>query len=444
MLYDGRLRTRGGSRLVGLRPTKIVGLLTRGQPLVTAAYSLMLTTVVNAILGVGFWIVAARLVSPASVGRDSALISALLALSTVGQLNLHNIIIRFLPRNVGHASKFVVKCYGVALAATLAAGALFVVLAPTMSAKFAFLGRDHTLAMIFIGACALWTVFALQDSALTALRRTPWVLIENTVFGAVKLAVIPLVVVIGLRHVVFTAWVIPMALLVIPVNLLLFRRAISVHQSEYEGNPSSRAATRGIKAFIAMDYVASSAEVLAVNGLPVFAVALLGGRRTAYFYIPFLIVSSFDLLFENVATSLLVEGSFMEERLAELAKETIRKFGGLLAVAIGVVVVAAPLLLMPFGSAYASHGSTALRLFACASGFRGIVSFYGTVCRVRRGARGIMIANSIFAVLLFGFTALDGARWGVTGLALAWLVSAAVVALGVVPFLKAPLGSGGH
>jgi hypothetical protein len=58
------------------------------DPLLRSAYSLMLNVVLTSALGFAFWVAATRMFSSSTVGRDSALLSAMLTLSTICQLNL--------------------------------------------------------------------------------------------------------------------------------------------------------------------------------------------------------------------------------------------------------------------------------------------------------------------------------------------------------------------
>src|SRR4051794_9784235 len=60
---------------------------TLSEPMFVTAFSLMTNTVLTNGLGVLFWVVAARLYRPSAVGRDSALVSLMMALSTIGQLD---------------------------------------------------------------------------------------------------------------------------------------------------------------------------------------------------------------------------------------------------------------------------------------------------------------------------------------------------------------------
>jgi len=58
---------------------------------------LMANTVATGLLGVGFWAVAARLFPASTVGREGALVSAMVGVSAIGQLGLNAVVARFLP-----------------------------------------------------------------------------------------------------------------------------------------------------------------------------------------------------------------------------------------------------------------------------------------------------------------------------------------------------------
>ena len=229
----------------------IRGLLTRdaSEPLLRSAYSLMLNVVLNSVLGFVFWIAAARLFPASVVGRDSALIAAMLTLSTVSQLNMSSGILRFLPIVKLDPTRAVIGAYALMGAATTLFGALFVILAPDVAHNYRFLRDDSGIAWSFVIAAVLWGVFALQDAVLTAMRRAPWVPVENSTFGILKIAALPLLLALGSDHAVFIAWVVPMAMLLIPVNYLIFDKVIpnwpgrGTESSPVErfGGPASRA-----------------------------------------------------------------------------------------------------------------------------------------------------------------------------------------------------------
>jgi hypothetical protein len=78
-------------RRVGLRLT---------EPLCRTAWSLVVSTVLSSLLGVGFWAAAAHIYSMHTLGLDSALASSTMTISMIRQLNLSNVILRFPPQGL--------------------------------------------------------------------------------------------------------------------------------------------------------------------------------------------------------------------------------------------------------------------------------------------------------------------------------------------------------
>lgn len=407
------------------------------DPLYRTAYSLMANTVLTAVLGVVFWLVAAHLFSRRDVGRDSALISAMMGISVFCQLNLNNALTRFLPVTRRYTAGIVGIAYGVTALVSLAVAVGFVVLVPRWSSQLHFLSQDHFLAAAFCVVLPLWAVFTLEDSALTALRRAPWVAVENTVFGVLKLVALPLLLVFGVAHGIFLAWTAPLVAIVVVVNVVLFGWAVPAHlRAAPEREANADAIERpALARFLALDYLAWSLTNGFAYLLPLLVVALLGSSANAAFYIAYTVSASLNMLFLNAATSLTVEGAMAEQHLAELTRRLVRKMLPLLLAGVVVLAVAAPIVLLPFGGAYARQGATVMRFLAVATLFRAVVILYSAVARVRgRGGR-ILVANVALVALLVVATVVLGERYGLTGIGVGWLAAHVVVACALLPSL---------
>jgi O-antigen/teichoic acid export membrane protein len=407
------------------------------NPLLRSAYSLMLTAALTAVLGLAFWLVAARLYAADDVGRDVALIAVMVELSTICQLNLVNAVTRFLPSLERGAGRALLVAYAAsgALALVLAVG--LVLLAPLASEEFGFLRDDVRIAALFVVAQVGWGWFVIQDAALTATRRAPWVLVENAVFGVLKLAALPLLLVLGSGHGVFLAWVLPAIVLLAPVNFYLFRRAIPEHVCRHRpgGSALLRLGRGRLVRFMALDYGASVFAQGAATVLPVLVVALLGGSANAYFYVPYMIVTAFVMLFYAATDSLVVEGALAEDRIRTLAATLVRRFAFLVVPGTAVIAAAAPVILLPFGEDYAREGTPVLRLLACACVFRVTVMVYVAIARLHgRGARILSVEAARAGILLAGAVVLAGPL-GLEGIALAYLGGSAAVAAAVLPSL---------
>ena len=412
--------------------------------LVASANSLLLSTGASAVLGAVFWIVAARLFDAGDVGRDSALIGAMVELSTICQLNLDNVLVRFLPGVRAHAGRIVAGAYGVNAVLALVLGTAFVLVVPSVSEDFAFLRDDGAVAFGFVAGLVLWGVFTLQDAALTAMRRARWVAVENTAFGVLKLAALPLAVALSVGHGVFLAWIVPMAILLVPVNLMVFRRAVTTHRASPappgDGPP---ALERGhLRAFLAQDYLGQVLMRLGVTLLPVLVVATLGAKSNAYFYIPFTIVIACDMMVLSIGTSIVAETAYDARLAREHVRTALRRYGPPLLGGVAVLVAAAPLVLLPFGTDYAREGDEVLRLLALAIVPRALIFLAGAVWRLQGHGRWLLGAEALMLVVLLGPVVPLADGLGLTGVALAWLGSATaaglLAGLWLLRFLRAP------
>ncbi len=404
------------------------------DPLLRSAYSLALNIVLTSILGFGFWIAAARLVPASTVGRDSALISAMVTLSLIGQLNLHFSILRFLPIVRIDTARAVIGAYAATVAFTVVIGSLFVLIAPDLAHNYLFLRADVALGVSFVVAMALWGIFALQDSVLTALRRAPWIPLENTAFGVLKVTGMVVLFVLGLSHPVFLAWVIPMALLLVPVNYLIFAKVIPNRPERgSEASPVERFGWSGLRRFFVHEYFAGIFLQATSTIVPVLVVGLLGTTQNAYFYIPFTIIGAFDLVFLSIASSLTVEGAISESSLPRLTLLVVRRFGAALIVGVAVLIAGASLFLLPFGANYVHAGAPVLRLLACASAFRAIITLYVVRARIEGSTMRILAVQASTFTLVVAFSVVLGKARGIQGIAIAWLIANAVIGCLAVP-----------
>jgi O-antigen/teichoic acid export membrane protein len=146
-------------------------------------------------------------------------------------------------------------------------------------------------------------------------------------------------------------------------------------------------------------------------------------------------VQVLDLLVFNAMLTLTVEAARNEAELRSLVLATVRRLLGPLVAAAALLAVAAPLILFPFGADYTEKGSIVLVLLACAIPFRMVGFIYNAVCRFHGFGLRMVAAQAAGVALLIGLTFLLGETAGLTGIALAWLASAALVAAVAGPLL---------
>lgn len=406
------------------------------EPFYRSAYSLVLNTGATSILGFAYWILAARTYPSGDVGRNSALIAAMITLSNLSQLNLWSALGRFLP-NAGHQTGTLVRnAYAACTAAAIVASVGFVSLAPSLSRQFHFLASSWSLKVGFCLGVVTWGIFALQDSVLTALRRAPWVPIENATFGVIKIVLLLAVAGTMSGFGIFASWTIPVALSLVPVNWLIFRRVIPAHRRKlgaHRVQPS--APLPSIGRYIALDYVGYVCLQASTTLLPVLVVGRLGPTQGALFYSAWLLSSSFDLLASNIGISLTVEGSHDPAHVGELVRRVFRR----IVVAVGGIsllgLASAPLILFVFGSGYTS-AATLLRLLLLGALPRAFNQITVAVARVQGRLPWVVAMQATTCVLVLGLTSLLIGRIGIEAVGIAWIAGQTTVAVVMIPQLR--------
>jgi O-antigen/teichoic acid export membrane protein len=391
------------------------------------AMALTVSTGTTSGLGLLFWVVAARLYQAHSLGRASGEIAAMTLLSSLAQLNLTSVFVRFLPRAGAWARRFLQMSYAMAAVTSLVLGSAYVL----SGLGHGFLPGGWRWSALFVGAVVLWTIFALQDGAMTGLRATVWVPVENTAFAVAKLALLPALLIVHGQG-IFLAWTLPVIAAVAGVTYALFRRIVPHHISGVM-DPLPAPRPREIRGFLAAEYVNGIVQNCSILVLPLLVIGLLGATQNGYFATPWLVGTSFSLFLWNVGVSFVVETARDETAIRVHLQHGARMIVRFLMPAAAVVVVIAPELLRPLGAAYAAHGSTLLRLLALAMPFTSVIVLYGSLAWLAKRLWRLV------AVELGGTVAFLGAsvpllhRFGLSGVGIGYLATQAAMAAILLP-----------
>ena len=406
-------------------------------PLYRNAYALIASNLLSSVLGIVYWSLAARLYRVDELGQSAAVISTMLFLSGVAQLNLRMALIRLVPEAGPRTARLVWTAYLLSLAVTGIVGlVVFLVLAATGSAVLAPSGLATAGGVAFLVVSTMvWTLFNLQDGVLAGLRRTLWVPVENGLYGVAKIALLVGLVVAMPSLGILVSWFVPMALAVLLVTSALAWRWIPAHEAASPGRALAMGRATLLR-FVAADYVGSLFALAVTSLLPVLIVAASGARDGAYFYIVWTISTSLNLLPVNMAASMTVETIHAEADLGVATRRVAIHMARALVPMVLVVVVFGDWILQVFGPDYASGGATSLRLLAVGVLPCAVNTLYLATLRIHGRGRQIMIVQAVLAALTLGGSLLLIGPLQITGVALAWLIAqssvAAVVGLGRV------------
>ena len=401
-------------------------------PLYRNAYALVLSSGLTSAIGGAYWVAAARLYSAEALGVNAAGISAMLFIAGVAQLNLTNVLVRFVPEAGLQSRKVLVLAY---LAAAFLSGLcslVFVLRLGLFAPALGALLDGPGLAAWFVLATTGWSIYVLQDGALTGLRQAGWVPVKNVAFALAKLAL--LVVFAGLvpSFGVVASWTLPVAFMLLPVNGLIFHRLLPRHAAASTGHHHLPGPAQ-IARYVLGDYLGAMAWLAATTLLPLIVVREAGATATAYFFLAWQIAFLLHHIATDMGAALVAEAAANPERLAADSYRVAAEASRLVVPLTLLLVAGAPLILGVFGTAYATEGATLLRLLALAA-IPGILNaVYVSVARVQRRIGSVVVFLGIFAMAVLGLAAVLLPVLGITGVGIAWLASHTVC--GVVVYV---------
>jgi O-antigen/teichoic acid export membrane protein/aminoglycoside phosphotransferase (APT) family kinase protein len=408
-------------------------LITKGldlvrSPLQRNGYALVFNSATTSALGMLYWAVAARSYSTDAVGLNSAAISAMMFLANISQFSLSDVLNRFIGGAGRRTPKLILLSYLFSVITGLVVASIFILGLNFWTPALGFLKATPATAIWFILAVAMWCVFVLQDSALVGLRQATWVPPENIFYSVIK--IILLIIFAGSAWTIglFTSWTMPLLLLILPVNFLIFRRLVPIHVKASIGKEEEDLSLRHITRFVAGNHASSLVWFATVNIMPLMILQLAGPTANAHFYLPWEIAYTLYLIAKNMGMSLTAEAANDRSRLGQFSYQTLIHTSMFLIPLIFAVVIGAPLILLIFGKSYAAEGVTLLRLMALSAIPNIVTQLYMSIARVQRRVGSLMIVLTSLCGMALGLSYLLVPRLGLTGPGLAWLISQSVVA----------------
>jgi O-antigen/teichoic acid export membrane protein len=385
--------------------------------LVRTSWPLLVNTGSNALLGIAFWMMAARLYDQTTIGTNMAVIAAMTTMSGITQLNLGPSLGVLVPRAGARARLVVLQVYAVVTVyAVVALAVFFAFMLPRLDELQDVLGSTSRM-WAFALAVLAFNIFALQDAALVSLRRAMVIPLENLAFGVAKLVLLVVLVQRLPTFGIFTSWLIPILVIVPAISCVIFLR-----RSEPDRSPLPELSARASAPKLALDYVGYLFQVSSTFFLPVVALELLDPIAASVFAVAWLTSSTMDLLATNIGTALIVETSYGMDPAA--LRHTL--FRRVMPVVAGVTVLgmaATPVVLSLYGAEYVADGIPTLLLLLLASVPRSLVTFAIAESRAHRNIGVIVWLRAQNAALVLGLSFVLTPSLGVEGIALSWLVA---------------------
>lgn len=385
------------------------------------AGSLVGTTLITSLLGFIYWWVAARYFPAAAVGLASAVVSAMLLLSSVTTLGLGTLLISELPRRPDRRASLIVSALAAVITVSVMLGTSFALAAPRLSADLQSLARSVFAIALFALGVALNSATIVLDQALIGLLRGGLQLSRNIFFATGKLALLAgagLWLVNRSGMLIYTTWVAGSVISLLLLAIAAPRAGISWRSCR----PQWEVLKQLPKS--ALGHQALNLTLQGPNlALPILTTALLSATANAYFYIAWMIARFVYAGPISLTVVLHAVGVVEPQMLARKIRSSL-----LLSLIIGLVANvaiqagAAPLLSI-FGHNYADQATWSLRLLVLAVFPLTIRYHYVALARIQGWTGKAAIVMAAAALLELGTAMVGARREGLTGLTLGWVAA---------------------
>jgi O-antigen/teichoic acid export membrane protein len=399
------------------------------SPVVKHASALMVSTVVSAALGFGFWLVAARWFPASTVGAGSALVSSMTLLASVAQLTLASLYARFVP-TAGHRTQALVLAGAGASAITGVVATL---------GWIAF-GRDAGASPLLFGVSVVFSaLYFITDGVLNSVGRATLVPLKSVVASAGKVALLVAVAFTGANlsgDGLLLLWTVPVVLAVVVTTWITLRRLIPSHilSTVDVHEPIDR--TEVVR-FASAEYVNAIVFNVVAFLPPVLVTSVVGPEQGAYFYLPWLFGVSATTMLWNIVTSFVATASRDADAAGVWSHLTRSvKLGAAVALpgALVLIVGAEPLLRV-LGPGYAEHGTTALRVIGAAIPFTAVLLLYAAMRFMSKQLWPLTALQSVGGLVFLGSAWYGVHHFGLAAPAWAYLITQAALAATVTPLL---------
>ena len=384
---------------------------------------IMATTVVTSALGYAYWLIAAHLYPPNTVGLAAALVSAMTLSSVVCTFGIQaSLFHRMALRRSGPEWSATLNAALTAAGALSAAGGVAVVFAlPLFSSRFDLVQDHPAYAIAFAFGVVLTTLSTVVDYMFIAERSADQMLLRNTFFSVAKVALVaaPVVFAASGALAILGSWVIA-SLGGVAISFVLVRR---IGRSYRFGFRSIVGEMRALLPALPGHHITNVAGGLPMFALPLLVAAELSTADNAYFYTAWMVGSIFFIISPAVSWALFAEGTRRGADLGQVIRRSAVITGSLLLPLMLVALASRHLVLSMFGSGYAAHGAELLAILVISAIPDAITNIYVSVMRVRDllGRAAALNVSMALETIVLAWILLP--RLGIAGAGWAWLIA---------------------
>lgn len=364
--------------------------------------------------GVLFWIIAARLYTAEAVGLAGTTITSAVILAQVAQLGLGHTLIRYIPELNATQQRLIISRSLVTVAlASLVVGPVFILTLPIWSADLKDLLWQNPIYFVGFLLFVLISTFSLiLRFVLIGYRRSNFAMWQRLILGLSRLPMVGLLAISGIAIGIVLSFASAMLLSVVVVVGLVAAKFKAPLKSLPQIDIWKLGPLLPTAASNLMSHILTA---LAWQLLPLVVISIEGPANAGFFYIGWAMAGVVIIVTQQLALSLLAEGSYEREGFHRIAKGALlagASLGGIFAV---LVLLLGDFILLLFGQQYVEQSGVVLKLLAAAAPLAAAVNIFLGIERVREHLGSLIAVSTVVAVTMIGVTVLLVPRIGLAG-----------------------------
>jgi O-antigen/teichoic acid export membrane protein len=174
------------------------------------------------------------------------------------------------------------------------------------------------------------------------------------------------------------------------------------------------------------NYVAGFIGGLPTLLLPLIITNSLHPEITAYYYMAMMIANILFMVPNTTSSSLFAEGSYNEKELKKHVKKSIKLISLFIIPAIILILFFGKYALLLFGKEYSEQGYQFLSVLAISGIFVSINSVFGTLFKVKKRVKELIVMSGISTVLILGLSYVLLNK-GLIGIGVAWITGQVII-----------------
>jgi O-antigen/teichoic acid export membrane protein len=394
------------------------------DPLSRNSALLLLNYIIDSILTIFFWLIAAEFYPKHAVGMAAALFSSIFIVELLSKLGLDYTIIRFFPQR--DRSMVLGTCISLATVLNIFMGLMVIVYLNFWPSDQVLLKGEN--ALIFLLILITFLLIDLTGISFIAMQRPELTLLQTLISNSAVLFLLSFIFLgaMGILASALAALIVAICVTFMILSRLSLKPALRLDRQFLRDSIKF-----SIKNYISDILILTPKQVLAIITL-----SFLGADVAAHFWIACTVAALPFLIPTAISLALLVEGCNTQYLKKNVAKSLILSFALLTPAIVLLYNYGGSLLAIIGRDEYFESYIDSLELMkvmVLSSFFIAVVDIYFTVKRVQREVNDLIFISCLIFALITGLSYMLIPRFGLVGAGYAWLVGYGIGAVAIMP-----------